>query len=242
LRSRAAATRQGLDVAVLENEPSTFTRSTHRNIHHGSLGSNYVVGEQQSKRRVDRAQQAIAEIWFPPRRHRVNVCVSEDVMAKPLASKKANAAAGLLPWRTRACSPPLSCGALCPVLPRYTHPGKRSLRAGPRAPPQAPSSRRSLDDGEPLSTWGAKCRPFCADGRHASNDGVLERISKRISTDHSCRGHDNNVLLASRRNVYLVRSSDRSAWNRRSANSHEPTIFTMQRARMLVPVDPARSA
>ena len=42
----------GLDVAVLENEPSTFTRSTHRNIHHASLGSNYVVGEQQSKRRV----------------------------------------------------------------------------------------------------------------------------------------------------------------------------------------------
>ena len=41
------------------------------------------------------------------------------------------------------------------------------------------------------------------DGRHTSNGGVLERISKRVSTDHSSRAHDNKVLLANRRNVYL---------------------------------------
>jgi hypothetical protein len=160
--------------------------------------------------------------------------------------------------RIRPCGPPLSCGALCPVPPRHTHPGKRSLRAGPRAPPQVPSSGEVLMEN--LFQLGVRNTDLSApDGRHASNDGVLERISKRVSTDHSCRGHDNNVLLASRRNVYLrlrgayrphpvrrchesARFSDRLAWNRRSANSHESSIFTMQRARMLVPVDPARSA
>jgi hypothetical protein len=123
----------GLDVAVLENVPSSISCSLHRDIHHGSgqvVGSNDLVGEQP-KRRVDRAQQAIAEIWFPPPRHRVDVRGSEDVNAgkapgeqrvlglslvareghptsavgsAPLTLKKANAASGLLPWRTRANS------------------------------------------------------------------------------------------------------------------------------------------
>jgi hypothetical protein len=38
----------GLDVAVLENEPSTFPCFSHRDIHHGSgqvVGSNDLVGE-----------------------------------------------------------------------------------------------------------------------------------------------------------------------------------------------------
>jgi hypothetical protein len=41
------------------------------------------------------------------------------------------------------------------------------------------------------------------DGRHKSNGGVLERISKRASTDHSSRAYDNKILLASRRNAYF---------------------------------------
>jgi hypothetical protein len=48
----------GLDVAVLENEPSTFTRSTHRDMHHGSgqvVGSNDLAGKYHPKCRIDRA-------------------------------------------------------------------------------------------------------------------------------------------------------------------------------------------
>src|ERR1700722_7683320 len=59
----------GLDVAVLENEPSTFPCLPHRDIHHGSevVGSNYLVGGQHPKRMSDCAPQAIVEIRFPPR-------------------------------------------------------------------------------------------------------------------------------------------------------------------------------
>jgi len=41
------------------------------------------------------------------------------------------------------------------------------------------------------------------DGRRTSNGGVLKGVSKRVTTDHSSRAHDNEVLLASRPNVYL---------------------------------------
>src|SRR6478736_4178327 len=41
------------------------------------------------------------------------------------------------------------------------------------------------------------------DGRHTSNGGVSERISKRASTDHSGRTHDDKVLLDGRRSDCL---------------------------------------
>jgi hypothetical protein len=45
---KQALLHNGLDVAVLQNEPLTFLCSPHRDIHHGSgqvVGSNYLVGE-----------------------------------------------------------------------------------------------------------------------------------------------------------------------------------------------------
>ena len=64
------------------------------------------------------------------------------------------------PARIRSCSPRLSGGAPRPAPPRYTRPGKRVRRPDPRAPPQVPSSPRTLD-AEPLSASGAKCRASC---------------------------------------------------------------------------------
>ena len=40
------------------------------------------------------------------------------------------------------------------------------------------------------------------DNRHTSNGGVLERIAKGVSTDHSSCGNDYKPLLSSRRNVH----------------------------------------
>ena len=64
--------------------PKTLLCSPHRDIHHGSgqvVGSNYLVREHQPKCGVDRAQQAVAEIRLPPRRHWVDVRGSENVNA-----------------------------------------------------------------------------------------------------------------------------------------------------------------
>src|SRR4029077_10359608 len=86
------------------------------------------------------------------------------------------------------------------------------------------------------------------DGRRTSTGGVLKGGSKRVTTDHSSRAHDNEVLLASRAHVFLrlsgayrtppaghchesALSFNQWMWSRRSADSNEPSIFTMPRAR-----------
>jgi len=84
LEKRIALLDDGLDVAVLQNEPPTFLCSPHHHIHHGAgqvVGANYLMREYQSKCGVDRAQQALAEIRLPPRRHWVDVRGSENVNA-----------------------------------------------------------------------------------------------------------------------------------------------------------------
>jgi len=43
--------------------------------------------------------------------------------------------------------------------------------------------------------------PSAPDGRRTSNGGVLKGTSKRATTDHSSRAHDNKVLLTSRPNA-----------------------------------------
>jgi hypothetical protein len=66
-----------------------------------------------------------------------------------------------------------------------------------------------------------------ADSRHTSNGGVVERVAKGVSADHSRRADDYKTFLARRRNVYdSVRSSSQSTSSRRSANSHSPSVFT----------------
>src|SRR4029077_2504788 len=71
----------GPDVTVLENRASVLPCSPHDNIHHGPrqvVGSNHLVGEERSQRRVDCAQEAVAEIRFLSRLHRVDVRGPED--------------------------------------------------------------------------------------------------------------------------------------------------------------------
>src|SRR5260221_14594310 len=75
----------GSDVVVLENLASAVPCSPKGNIHHGPpqvVGPNHLVGEERPKRGVDRAQEAVAEIWFLPRLHRVDVRGPGDVKAR----------------------------------------------------------------------------------------------------------------------------------------------------------------
>src|SRR5580704_13664940 len=64
----------GSDITVLENRASTLPRSAYDDIHHRPgqvVGPNHLVREERPKRGVDRSQQAVAEIRFVPRLHRV---------------------------------------------------------------------------------------------------------------------------------------------------------------------------
>jgi hypothetical protein len=74
----------GADVPVLENEFPTLASSPEGNINHRSgqiVGPNHLVGERHPKERVDRAQQAVAEIRFLPRLDGIDVRGPEDVNA-----------------------------------------------------------------------------------------------------------------------------------------------------------------
>jgi cytochrome b561 len=74
----------GANVTVLQNHSSGLPSSPDGNIYHGTgqiVGANYLVGEQHPKDGVDPAQQAVAEIWFLPRFHGVDVRGPEDVSA-----------------------------------------------------------------------------------------------------------------------------------------------------------------
>jgi hypothetical protein len=73
------------DVMVLENQGSALSCSSDNHIDHGSgqvVGPNHLVREQHPKRGIDRAHKPVAEIWFLPRLHRVDVRRSEDVNAR----------------------------------------------------------------------------------------------------------------------------------------------------------------
>jgi hypothetical protein len=74
----------GSDFTVLENQASLLTCSLEGDIDHGPgqvVSPNYLVGEQHPKRRVDRSQQAVAEIRFLPRLNRIDVRGPEEVNA-----------------------------------------------------------------------------------------------------------------------------------------------------------------
>src|SRR5258708_5454348 len=73
------------DVTVLENRAFALLCSPDRNIHHRPgqvVGPNHLVGEERPKRGVDRAQEAVAEIWVLPRLHRGDVRRPEDAKAR----------------------------------------------------------------------------------------------------------------------------------------------------------------
>ena len=72
----------GSDVTILKNKASRFFPNADDDVHHGSgqvVGPNDLIGEQHPKSRVDRAQQAIAQIRFLARLHRIDIRGSEDI-------------------------------------------------------------------------------------------------------------------------------------------------------------------
>jgi hypothetical protein len=72
-RDRCPAIGEAADVTVLENQRSAFSSASHGDIHHRSgqvVGTNHLVGEQDPKCGIDRAQEAIAEIRLPARLRR----------------------------------------------------------------------------------------------------------------------------------------------------------------------------
>jgi len=57
---------QAWDVAVLENQTSALPFFPDGNVHDGAgqvVGPNHLVREEHPKGRVDRAQEAVTEIW-----------------------------------------------------------------------------------------------------------------------------------------------------------------------------------
>src|ERR1700751_5557718 len=67
---------------ILDDPTFAFRYFRESYVHHGArqvVGTNYLVREQQSKCRVDRAQQAVAEVRFLPRFHGVDVGGSKDL-------------------------------------------------------------------------------------------------------------------------------------------------------------------
>ena len=55
-------------------------------------------------------------------------------------------------------------------------------------------------------------------------DKNIERVAKRLATDHSSRTDDDHPLLG--HGHANARSSTQSTYNRRSENSHAPSAFT----------------
>src|SRR5260370_15655567 len=72
------------DVMVLQNKASRFLTNADDDIHHGPgqvVDPNDLIGEQHAKNRVDRAQQAVAQIRFFAWLQRIDICGSEDIDA-----------------------------------------------------------------------------------------------------------------------------------------------------------------
>jgi len=71
------------DVPILEHR--AFPLGRDGNIDHGSgqvVGPNHLVRKQRPERRVDRAQEAVADIRFLPRIDGIDVRRTEDVQAR----------------------------------------------------------------------------------------------------------------------------------------------------------------
>src|SRR5260370_17927080 len=74
----------GSAVAILKNNASRLLPNADDDIHHCPgqvVGPNDLIGEQHAKNRVDRAQQAVAQIRFFAWLQRIDICGSEDIDA-----------------------------------------------------------------------------------------------------------------------------------------------------------------
>jgi len=65
-----------------------------------------------------------------------------------------------------------------------------------------------------------------ADRGRIADGGVIERLAKRVATDHTGRPDDDQSLLVFSYGHDSGRSSTQSTYNRRSENSHAPSVFT----------------
>ena len=65
-----------------------------------------------------------------------------------------------------------------------------------------------------------------ADRGRTFDAGVIQRIAKRVATDHSSRPDDNQLFVVVGHSHASARSSTQSTYNRRSENSHAPSVFT----------------
>ena len=75
----------GSDVTILKNNASRFLPNADDDIHHCPgqvVGPNDLIGEQHSKNRVDRAQDAVAQIRFFAWLYRIDIRGSEDINAE----------------------------------------------------------------------------------------------------------------------------------------------------------------
>ena len=70
------------NIAILENYASALSSFSNGDIYHGAtqiVRPNHLIREQYSKRGIDRAHEAIAEIRFLPKLHRVDIRGPEKV-------------------------------------------------------------------------------------------------------------------------------------------------------------------
>jgi hypothetical protein len=65
-----------------------------------------------------------------------------------------------------------------------------------------------------------EARGLTADRGRNSHGGVIERVAKRLATDHSGRTDDDQPLLVLGHGHESTRSSTQSTYDKRSENSH----------------------
>ena len=106
---------------------------------------------------------------------------------------------------------------------RYMRRDKRPPRLCPRARRRVRNSPRNPGE-EPPSVWGARAPWAYVRSLSQSDGGVTERVAEGLATDHSGRPDYDQSLLG--HGHASARSSTQSTYNRRSENSHVPSIFT----------------
>src|ERR1700722_6536190 len=79
------------DITILEDPAFALRCFLDDNVHHGTrqvVGLNHLVGEEQPKRGVDRAQETIVEIRLLPWPHGIDVCGPKDVHPREPCSEE----------------------------------------------------------------------------------------------------------------------------------------------------------
>src|ERR1700756_2764105 len=196
-----------------------------------SSAPDHLVGEQHPKHRVDRAQQAIAEIRLLPRRHRIDVCRAKEIDLRETGRAQRVLGLSLVafeghptPSRRICATPAQECERRVGTAAaensrecdRVVHGYRAELCVRYRPGVCAHAKDRCMLIREHLRECRAVGEVLMENllqlgmrdpdlpapyGSHMSNGGVIENVVERVSTDHSRRAYDREVLLANRRNV-----------------------------------------